>query len=291
MGNESFANHVLGWACDNFSDFPWRRDRSPYEVLVAELLLKRTTATAAARSYADFLIRFPSLQHIESTSEEELAGFFSGVGLQRQRARSTKRLATWILTTCDGRIPHDLEGLMAVPGLGDYSSAAILSFGYGVPVAVLDANVERIIVRVFGNSLPLRPPKARLKEIAQHLLPKDKALEYNYGLLDLGRLVCRYIVPNCGKCPLNSICDFYGKSGVNNIREVPGRYAANPVSKLQAIRNARGLSQKRLAEFAGVSKLTVIRIESGKTSPRPETLEKLGQALEASPEELIGFAN
>ena len=243
-----------------------------------------------ARIYEDFLIRFPSLQHIESTPEEELVGFLSGVGLQRQRARSTKRLATWILTTCDGRIPHDFEGLSAVPGLGDYSSTAILSFGYGVPVAVLDANVERIIVRVFGNSLPRRPPNAILKEIAQHLLPKDKAPEYNYGLLDLGRLVCRYIDPKCGKCPLNSICDFSGKSGVTNIREAPARYGANTESKLKAIRHARGFSLQRLAEFAGVSKLTVIRIESGKTSPRPETLKKLGRALDASPEELIGLA-
>ena len=215
----------------------------------------------------------------------------SGVGLQRQRARSLKRLSTWLFTTCDGDVPSDLESLLEVPGLGDYSAAAILSFGYGTPIAILDANVERIIVRVFGNSLPSRPSKTMLNQVSQRLLPPDNHREYNYGLLDLGRLVCRYIDPKCGKCPLNSICDFYGKSGVNYILEATRKYAANPVSKLQAVRHARGFSQKHLAEFAGVSKLTVVRIESGKTSPRPETLKKLGQALEASPEELVGLAN
>ncbi len=279
QGNSSFAERVLKWAGRNFSDFPWRLGRSPYEILVAELLLKRTTATAAARVYEDFLLRFPSLQDIVSAPDDELVGTLSSVGLQQQRSRAMRRLASWLLSRHGGSIPSDLGGLLEVPGLGSYSAAAILTFGYGVPVAVLDANVERILVRVYGNALPPHPSRTLLAEVAQHLLPRDRHQEYNYGLLDLGRLVCRYVDPRCGECPLTSVCDFFTRySGEGTITELP--------SKLRAIRRDRGLSLKRLAEVARVSKLTVIRIESGRTSPRRETLEKLGRALRVRPEEL-----
>ena len=185
-------------------------------------------------------------------------------------------------------MPCDLASLLEVPGLGDYSAAAILSFGYGTPIAILDTNVERIIMRVFGNSFPQRPSKTALNEVAQWLLPSDKHREYNYGLLDLGRLICRYADPKCDVCPLNSICDFWTKSSAENVGGESKNPSDNTQSKLKIARQHSGLSLQRLAEFAGVSKLTIIRIESGKTSPRHETLERLAIALQVEPDELIG---
>ncbi len=284
--SSSFAERVLQWGDLNFSDFPWRLSRSPYEVLVAELLLKRTTATAAARAYEDFLVRFPSLQDVVSAPDEELVKTLSSVGLQNQRARSMKQLAGWLLSKHDGDIPSDLDGLLEVPGLGDYSATAILSFGYDVPAAVLDTNVERILLRVFGNTLPPHPSRSMLRGVAQNLLPKEEHREYNYGLLDLGRLICRYADPRCEICPLTSVCNFYNRPSRKGTHQVGGENMAALPSKLRAIRRSRGLSLKRLAEIAKVSKLTVIRIETGKTSPRRETLEKLGEALQVCPEEL-----
>ena len=287
-GPSSLADRVLKWAEENFSDFPWRRPRSPYEVLVAEVLLKRTTATAAARVYEDFLSRFPSLQHIVSASDEELVEALSSVGLQRQRAHSMKHLAAWLVSKHAGRVPSDLEELLEVPGLGDYSATAIQSFGYDIPSAVLDANVERILIRVFGNALPSRPSWTLLREVASNLLPKDSHRQYNYGLLDLGRLVCRYTDPRCGECPLASVCAFFVSSGSQAKSQLSEDKATYHTSRLRTIRHDRGLSLKRLAEIAKVSKLTVIRIEAGRTSPRRATLEKLAQALCVSPEKLGG---
>ena len=284
--SSSFADRVLQWGGQNFSDFPWRLSRSPYEILIAELLLKRTTATAAARVYEGFLVRFPSLQDVASALDEDLVRALSSVGLQHQRARSMKHLAAWLLSTHDGDVPSDLEGLLEVPGLGDYSATAILSFGYGVPAAVLDTNVERILIRTFGNTLPPRPSRPMLREVAQNLLPTEGHREYNYGLLDLGRLICRYADPRCGECPLTSICDFYNRSSRKGTHQAGTEIIAALPSKLRAIRRDRGLSLKRLAEVANVSKLTVIRIETGRTSPRRETLEKLGKALQVCPDEL-----
>ena len=287
MENKSFADRVLKWAGQNFSEFPWRLNRSPFEILIAEFLLKRTTATAASRVYDNFLARFPSLQEIASTSEEELVQVLSGVGLQRQRARSLRRLTTWLLNIHGGEIPYDLTVLKEVPGLGDYSAAAILSFGHGIPVAVLDANVERIITRVFRSSLPVRLAGSLLNEVAQRLLPTDKHEEYNYGLLDLGRKVCRYTNPKCGVCPLNKVCDFFENGGVGVAREPLRGHTESVKNKLRAVRLNRALSLKQLAQLAGVSKLTIIRIESGKSSPRYQTLEKLGIVLGVEPKELV----
>ena len=284
----SFAARVLDWAHDNLSDFPWRQRESPYEILVAEVLLKRTTATAAARVYVEFFFRFPALQDIASATEEELVEVLSKLGLQHQRARSMKELAAWILSRHAGCIPCNLEELLKVPGLGDYSARAILTFGYGIPSAVLDTNVERILVRVFGDVLPPRPSWTLLHEIAQDLLPCDGHREYNFGLLDLGRLVCRNVQPKCEDCPLASVCAFFlSSSGQATSQSKVGK-AAEPPSKLRAIRHDRGLSLKRLAEAAKVSKNTVIRIETGRTFPRRETLEKLAKALRVSAEELAG---
>ena len=287
-GPWSFADRVLKWADENFSDFPWRQRRTPYEVLVAELLLKRTTATAAARVYEDFLLRFPSPQHIVSASDEELVETLSSVGLQHQRARSMKNLATWILSEHDGCIPGDLKELLEVPGLGNYSATAILSFGYGIPAAVLDTNVERILLRVFGDTLPPRPSWTLLRNVATNLLPKDSHRQYNYGLLDLGRLICRFSEPRCGECPLASVCTYYSSSGGQGAYQLKERAAAFPQNNLRAIRHYRGLSLKQLAEAASVSKLTVIRIESGRTSPRRETMGKLAKVLGVLPEDLSG---
>ena len=286
--SSSFADRVLQWGGQNFSDFPWRLSRSPYEILVAEMLLKRTTAAAAARAYEDFLIRFPSLQVVASAPDEELVRILSSVGLQHQRARSMKQLADWLLSKHGGDIPSNLEGLLEVPGLGDYSAAAILSFGYGAPAAVLDTNVERILIRVFGNTLPPRPSWKLLREVATGLLPKDRHRQYNYGLLDLGRQICRYTDPRCGECPLASGCTYYLNSGGERAHQLEESNAAFPQSNLRAIRRDRGLSLKQLAETANVSKLTVIRIESGRTSPRRETVGKLAQALGVLPEDLLG---
>ena len=281
-----FAARVLQWGRQNFDDFPWRLSRSPYEILIAELLLKRTTATAAARVYGDFLARFPSLPVVASAADEDLVNALSSLGLQNQRARSMKHLAIWLLSKHDGEIPCDLEVLLEVPGLGDYNATAILSFGYGVPTAVLDANVERILLRVFGNTLPARPPWKLLRELAQFLLPMDGHREYNYGLLDLGRHICRYTNPRCGECPVASFCDFYNSSSKNGALPSGEETMEAHFSKLRAIRLDRGMSLKRLAEIARVSKLTIIRIEAGKTCPRRETLEKLGKALQVCPNEL-----
>lgn len=284
---DSFQSLIPHWGCCHLRDYPWReRNRTAYEVLIAEVLLKRTTATAVSRIYDAFVNQFPSIQTLNGASEEQLASVLSKVGLQRQRAKSIKALARHLTEEQGGNIPSDLDHLLHIPGLGEYSARAVLSFGYGIPVAVVDANVERILGRVFQNVLPQRLPGRLFQELASSLLPSESHRKHNLGLLDLGALICRYIDPLCPECPLTSICDYYNENKARLIKEEPGRYETVVGTKLRNMRKEKGIGLAKLAQLAKVSKLTIIRIESGRTSPRPETIAKLAAALGAPAEEL-----
>jgi A/G-specific adenine glycosylase len=282
-----FQEAVLCWVTDQLHEYPWRKPgRSPYEILIAEILLKRTTATAAARVYEDFLHKFPSPQAINDADEEKLAQVLSKVGLQWQRAKAVKALAGHLTEVQGGEIPCDLHLLLGIPGLGEYSARAILSFGFGIPVAVVDANIERILGRAFQNVLPRRPSQHSLQVLAGSLLPNKSHRDYNLGLLDLGAVICRYTAPLCEGCPLISICAYYNENKGRLIKEAPGRYETAIGMKLRKLREEKGVGLAKLARLSGVSKLTVIRIESGKTSSKPETLGKLAAALEIEPDQL-----
>ena len=276
----SFQGLISDWACCHLRDYPWReRGRTAYEVLIAEVLLKRTTATAAARVYDSFIRQFPTIETITAATEEQLVSAISNVGLQRQRAKSLRALVRHLTEEQGGNIPSDLGHLLDVPGLGEYSARAILSFGFGTPVAVVDANVERILGRVFQNVLPQRPSGRLLQELATSLLPRGSHKKHNLGVLDLGALICRYTDPLCSECPLSSICDYFSKNKAGVIREQPGRYETVIGTKLRNTRKEKGIGLAKLAQLARMSKLTIIHIESGKTSPRSETMAKLATAL------------
>lgn len=199
---------ILSWAVGHARYYPWREPgRSPYEILIAEVLLKRTTATAAARLYGDFLSRFPRVQDLPSASKAELEAILSSVGLQKQRARAFLEIGQHIVANEGGVVPKTPEGLLRVPHLGPYSAGAVLSFGYGLPAPVVDSNVARILTRLFLHSMPARPGQGVLWAAATALVPEQGHREYNLGMLDLGALVCRYVRPRCDECPLLAVCD------------------------------------------------------------------------------------
>ena len=286
---EGLNSSILDWSLTHLRAYPWREpDRTPYEVLIAEVLLKRTTATAAARVYDSFIHQFPTTKTITTATEEQLVAALSNVGLQRQRTKAIKALARHLTEEQGSNIPSDLDYLLGIPGLGEYSARAVLSFGFGIPVAVVDANVERILGRVFQTVLPQRPLTHLFQKLASSLLPSESHRRYNLGLLDLGALICRYIDPLCPECPLTSICDYYNQNKARLIKEEPGRYETVVGAKLRNMRKEKGIGLAKLAQLAKVSKLTIIRIESGKTSPRPETIAKLTAALGAPSDELTG---
>ena len=272
---DKFRRALLTWAKSNLRDFPWRRvGVRPYAVLVAELLLKRTTATSAVRLYGSFIEKFPLITDLANASEDTLAETLVPVGLSRQRAASIKKL-TLVLTQQHEGLPTSLDELRALPGIGDYAARAILSFGFDVPMAVVDSNVERVIGRAFHNQPGLANNRKAIQETVDALLPRRRHRDFNFALLDLGSLICRPVKPLCSKCPLRSQCDYA-------LQPASVRYD----SPLRAIRKEKGFSLLDLASKAGVSKLTVINIEAGRTMPRPETLTKIANAMGVSIESI-----
>ena len=139
---------LLAWAADHLREFPWRgQDTSVYQILVAEVLLKRTTAQAAARLFGWFIVQFPGLESIEEASTGELEEALMPVGLYRQRAKGLKQMAEYLIREHGGQVPDNLTDLLKVPHLGPYSAGAVLSFGYGRPAAIVDSNVQRVLGR------------------------------------------------------------------------------------------------------------------------------------------------
>jgi len=206
---DAIRSALLDWWPTAARPFPWRRPgRSAYEVLVAELLLKRTTSAAAARVYEDFLSRFPTIEALAGASLGELESALSTVGLQRQRAKAAKELASNVVGRWHGEIPGDMEQLLTIPHVGPYAAAAVRSFALGRPSAIVDSNAHRVISRLFRHFLPNAPSFKVVQRVASELLPADRHREFNLGLLDLEALLCAPQSPRCTECPLARSCDF-----------------------------------------------------------------------------------
>jgi A/G-specific adenine glycosylase len=272
----SFRKAVLHFAKSHTRDYPWRlSSRTPFDVLIAETLLKRTTAAAAARVYPDFLRRFPTPSHLARTSLRELSSALAPIGLQSQRARCLKHLSGYLIDKEGGDVPSSLNELLTIPGVGAYSARAILSFAYNIPAAVVDSNVERILCRVFRDSLPPKASLHVLQAIADRLLPQNYHARFNFAVLDLGSLLCRPKNPTCSSCPLNLICD-HSRAPRADVGLI----------SLRRLRTAANLSLVELASRSGVSKLTIIKIEAGRTTPKLQTKTKLARVLGVNPRRL-----
>jgi A/G-specific adenine glycosylase len=207
LGIEPIADEVrrriIDWEKKNWVPYPWRVDRTPYKVLIAEILLKRTTRQAVAREFPRFIKKFPDLYTIYRAPLMEVAEALRNLGLYNQRAVQLKELAKILVEKYDGKVPDDWGELTSLPGVGSYVAGAVLSFGYGKPAPVVDSNVMRLLGRLLG--LELNKHEACLR-ILWRLVPQKDHEYFNYGLIDLGALVCNYRKPVCRICPLKDLC-------------------------------------------------------------------------------------
>jgi A/G-specific adenine glycosylase len=180
---------------------------SPYSILVAEVLLKRTTSTAASYVYEDFIRTFPSISVLAKADKQILRSMLKKIGLQSQRTRALTEIAECIAKSYHGDVPSSRKDLESVPHVGPYTAASIRSFGFGIRDAVVDSNVMRVIRRLFAKSFCNRNITLfDYQELATMLLPQEHQT-HNFAMLDLGALVCRYDFPRCQTCPLEEICD------------------------------------------------------------------------------------
>lgn len=198
---------LLRWFRRNARPMPWRRTRDPYRVWVSEVLLQQTTVAAVGRYYRRFLRRFPTVGRLAAAPRAEVLREWSGLGYYA-RARNLHEAAKRVVAEHGGRLPDTRERLLALPGIGEYTASALLSFVHGRPVAVVDGNVARVVSRLFlvGGDPRSGAVMRRLRELAGALVAPRRSREFNLAMMDLGSVVCRPRSPLCPECPLSPAC-------------------------------------------------------------------------------------
>jgi A/G-specific adenine glycosylase len=188
--------------------FEWRKPgRTAYSVLVAEVLLRRTTSKAVSGVYSEFLHRYPDVISLAKAEPKDLLGLLSRIGLQGQRLRGIQELATYLLHEHGGKIWGEYEKLREIPHVGRYTANAVLSFGFGKSSPIVDSNVTRILRRVFASEIRDSRRERLFWAIAEKLVPVYAHECFNWGLLDIGATICTYRTPHCEACPLVAVCD------------------------------------------------------------------------------------
>lgn len=193
------------WYEANGRDLPWRRTSDPYFIMLSEFILQQTQICQGMDYYLRFAERFPTAESLADASEEEVMRLWQGLGYY-SRARHLHAAAKQIAEK--GHFPKDYAFVRALPGVGDYTAAAIMSFAFGEPYAVLDGNVQRVLARHFGITEPVDTTQGKklLRALADEMLDHERPALYNQAIMDFGALQCKPSSPLCHACPLADTC-------------------------------------------------------------------------------------
>jgi A/G-specific adenine glycosylase len=212
-----FSITLLGWFRENGRELPWRQTRDPYAIWLSEIILQQTQVKQGWDYWERFMRRWPTVEDLAGATEDEVLREWQGLGYY-SRARNLHFAARQIVVL--GHFPDTLEGIKALKGVGDYTAAAIGSIAFGLPAAVVDGNVYRVLARHFGIDTPINTTdgKKTFAVLAQELLPEGEASEYNQAIMDFGALQCTPASPNCAVCPLMESCEAFR---TNRVQELP----------------------------------------------------------------------
>ncbi len=202
-----FRRQLLGWFHRTKRDLDWRRTRDPYRIWLSEIMLQQTRVAAVIPYYRRFLARLPTVHSLGRARIDVVLRHWAGLGYY-SRARNLHRAAQEIVAKHGGEFPRDMESALALPGVGEYTAAAVLSIAYGAPHAVLDGNVARVLARLGAVRGDLRQPRTwrRLGLTAQTLLATDVSGDWNQAMMELGATVCTPRAPQCTVCPVERWC-------------------------------------------------------------------------------------
>ena len=237
----AIAGDLLRWYRVHKRDLPWR-GASPYAVWVSEIMLQQTQVATVIPFFLRFLARFPTVEALASASIEDVLKRWAGLGYYA-RARNLHRAAQIVTEKHGGKIPDTPAEIEALPGIGRYTSGAILSIAHNVPRPIVDANVIRVLSRVFGlrGDPKSAAVQAQLWALAERLVPSDFPGDFNQGLMELGALICEPADPRCESCPLLPHCVAGNSAEPNRLPEFPpGKTAIASAHSSALIRNAAG---------------------------------------------------
>ena len=216
---ESFRLALIGWYRQHARVLPWRGIRNPYATWLSEIMLQQTRVATVIERYAQFLERFPTITALAEAKEDDVLALWSGLGYYR-RARMLHRGAQFVERELEGRLPRTAPALRTLPGVGDYTAAAIASIAFGESVAVVDGNVERVLLRVLGLAENRSGKgRAQLAAVAQALVPpaakrrerSNPPGDHNQAMMELGATICLPRQPLCLECPVMGFCRTRGE--------------------------------------------------------------------------------
>jgi A/G-specific adenine glycosylase len=196
---------IIRWY-ENFKrDLPWRKTTDPYKIWLSEIILQQTRVNQGLPYYHKFIELFPDIYVLAAASENEVLKAWEGLGYY-SRARNLHECAKIICEKHSGIFPKSYQKLLDLPGIGPYTAAAIASFCYNEPVAVVDGNVFRVLARLYAIDADIRTSQKLFREIAQQLNPNDNPGTFNQGIMEFGALLCTPQSPDCSNCPLQVHC-------------------------------------------------------------------------------------
>jgi A/G-specific adenine glycosylase len=200
---EAAAQRVLTWGLAQLRDLPWRRTRDPWAVLVSEVMLQQTQVERVVPRWFAFLEVYPTPAACAAASLGDVLRLWQGLGYPR-RARNLHAAAQRVTEL--GEFPRTLSGLLALPGVGEYTARALLAFAFEADAAVVDTNIARVFARLAGRRLTAR----EVQKMADEAVPGEQVWAWNQCLMDLGAVLCRPVSPACVQCPLQADCVYRG---------------------------------------------------------------------------------
>lgn len=205
--SQRFRADLARWYRKNARALPWRNTRDPYRILVSEMMLQQTTVAAVVPKYLAWIDRFPTVEALARSTEQEALHAWQGLGYY-SRARNLRLAADAITTRHGGRFPRDPAGLARLPGIGAYTAAAVASLAFRRPVPAVDANVVRVIARLtdFPSRVDTAAGRGLITRIAADLVDRRHPDRHNNAMMELGALVCLPDRPDCPRCPVRSHC-------------------------------------------------------------------------------------
>jgi len=208
-----FVVALLDWFKSHKRDFPWRNEKAPYKILIAEKFLQQTTYGHVLKVYEKFLQKFPDIHSLSKSNDSEIVRLIRPLGFQKQRARQLVKMSKLLIKDHEGNIPCEIEDLMKLPGIGKYIASSVACFAFNQDIPIIDVNVRRVLGRIFSWE------NYRDEELYSYLakmLPNGKSKEFNWGIIDFSALICSR-KPKCKKCFFNLHC-LYARAGTSRWR-------------------------------------------------------------------------
>jgi A/G-specific adenine glycosylase len=281
----AFRKSLLGWFRQYRRDLPWRRTKDSYRIWLSEIMLQQTRVAAVIPYYAGFLERFPDVHALAAAPQEEVLRLWSGLGYY-SRARNLQHAAQEIVAKHGGVFPRDENDALALPGIGRYTAAAILSIAYGAKHAVLDGNVARVLARIFAVQGDLRDAKRwqSLQQSADALLDAKFPSDWNQAMMELGATLCTPQSPQCLLCPVTQFCQAR-KLGIAESLPARRKKRATEVITLAAavLLDSRGrtllLSPPKLSEHGAMQRRALLSKSASSAISTPNQISVLVSKL------------